>query len=404
MKNKAFFFILLLAISFFACESIDKKKSAFRIAVVTGSPRYAMEALNGANELIKKYGAVRTGGIIEHITYSDDCIKNKDSMVKTIVAVAKDPLIKAIIVNQAMAGTAEAFRKIRSTRPDIVLLVADPQEPLETIQEVADIVVSEDFISRGFTIPWVSKKMGAENIVYISFDRHLQVESIRIREEIMKKTCKDLGMNFYYKEAPDPIDIAGLAGLKDFINEKIPLWLNIYGEKTAFFCTSDAGAEPIIGSLLREHKGIFVEAALPSPVLGYQRALFLDISNTKNQKQLIQKIRLSLENNVALKRFSTWYYSHSASMSVALGEYAKEIIDGTTRKDNLATLENIISEYMPETKIRTSVYINEKTKKRAENHMLVYSDTYVFGQGFIYTTEQAIPPKYHYAKLKNKLK
>lgn len=399
MKKRVFYFLLILIISLFACESIDTKKAGFRIAIVTGGPRYSLEAINGAKELIKKYGAVKDGGIIEHITYSDNFVKEKDNIVKKIVALSKDPLVKAIIVNEAVAGTAEAFNKIRSRRPDILLLAADPQEPLGIIQEASDLVVSEDFISRGFTIPWVAKKMGAENLVYISFDRHLRLENVRVREEIMKKTCNDLGMNFYYKEAPDPLGFVGLAGLKDFINKKVPVWLGAYGEKTAFFCTSDAGAEPIISSLLKEHEGIFVESALPSPVTGYQRALLLDLSKTKSQKHLIQKVRLSIENNVALKRLGTWYYSHSASLSIALGEYAKQVIDGTTKKGNLAALENIMREYMPETKIRTSVYIDEKTKKRAENHMLIYSDTYVFGQGFIYTTEQAIPPKYQYVKI-----
>ncbi|HRY53960.1 MAG TPA: DUF3798 domain-containing protein, partial [Spirochaetia bacterium] len=59
---------------FVGCQKKEAKpaKAAFHIGVVTGTVSQSEDDLRGAEQLIKEYGAVKDGGMIQHITYPDN--------------------------------------------------------------------------------------------------------------------------------------------------------------------------------------------------------------------------------------------------------------------------------------------------------------------------------------------
>ena len=84
-------------------------------------------------------------------------------------------------------------------------------------------------------------------------------------------------MKFVSLEAPDPTTEVGVPGAQSYILEHVPEWADQYGPNTAYFCTNDAHTEPLIKKLL-ECGGYFIEADLPSPMMGYPGALDLDLT------------------------------------------------------------------------------------------------------------------------------
>ena len=154
--------------------------------------------------LIKEYGSVKNGGMIQHMTYPDDFMSQQETFISNVVSMADDPKMKAIIVNQAIPGTAEAFKRVHSKRPDIYCLAGEAHEDPLVIAGAADFVASNDFVSRGYTIIWAAKQMGAKTFVHISFPRHMSYESMGRRRSIMEAACKDLGLKFAFETAPDP--------------------------------------------------------------------------------------------------------------------------------------------------------------------------------------------------------
>ena len=54
--------------------------------------------------------------------------------------------MKAIIVNQAVPGTTEAFRQIKERRPDIICIAGESHEDLPEIGSAADLVTNNDFV------------------------------------------------------------------------------------------------------------------------------------------------------------------------------------------------------------------------------------------------------------------
>jgi len=374
-------------------------KAKFHIGVVTGTVSQSEDDLRGAEQLIKEYGSVKDGGMIQHITYPDDFMSQQETFISSLVAFADDPLMKAIVVNNAIPGTSEAFKRIRAKRPDILLFAGEPHEDPLVIQQAADLAVSNDFVSRGYTIIWAAKQLGAKNFVHISFPRHMSYETLGRRRAIMEQACKDLGMNFYFETAPDPTSDVGVAGAQQFILEKVPQWIQKYGKETAFFCTNDAHTEPLLKQLLT-YGGIFVEADLPSPLMGYPGALGLDLSKEAGDfPAILKKVEQAVIAKGGAGRFGTWAFSYGFTVSAGLGEFAKRVIEGTAKKDSMKDLFDALGKYTPGAKWNGAYYTDMATGVRARNQVLIFMDTYIFGKGFLPTTQVKIPEKYYTIKM-----
>ena len=241
--------------------------------------------------------------------------------------------MKAIIVNQSIPGTTEAFRRVKERRPDILCFAGEPHEDPGVIGSVADLAINVHDIYRGYLIPLAAKKMGATDFVHISFPRHMSYELLSRRRNIMEVACNDIGLKFHFETAPDPVSDVGVAGAQQFILEKVPAWLEKYGKDTAFFCTNDAHTEPLIRQIVA-HGGYFVEADLPSPLMGYPGALGIDLSAEKGDFQaIVKKIEEVVKENGASGRLGTWAFSYGYTNSIGLVELARRVIDGEAQLD-----------------------------------------------------------------------
>jgi hypothetical protein len=367
----------------------------FHIGILTETVSQAEDDLRGAEELIRRYGRVSEGGIIQHITYPDNFMDQQEVFISQVTSLTDDPLMKAIIVNNAIPGTAEAFRRVRERRPDILLIAAESHEDPLVIQQAADLATNADFISRGYTIPWASKELGADTFVHISFPRHMSYESLGLRRQIFEEACKDLGLRFVFVTAPDPTSDVGIAGAQQYILEQTPQWIQTYGKNSVFFCTNDAHTEPLLRQLLR-YGGMFVEADLPSPLMGYPGALGLDLSaEAGNFPAILKKVEEAVTAQGGAGKFGTWAFSFGFAQSAGWGEYAKRILEGKAQLGNMADMWAALGEYTPGAQWNGNYYVDANTGVRARNHLLIYMDTYVLGKGFLPTTAQVVPEKYY---------
>ena len=396
-KSLLFTAFLCVASLIFANGAKDAPKAksgSIHIGVVTGTVSQSEDDLRGAEELIKRYGAVKDGGMIQHITYPDDFMSQQETTISQIVALADDPNMKAIVVNQGVPGTAEAFKRVKEKRSDILCFTGEPHEDPLVIESSADLAINADFISRGYTIIWAAKQMGAKNFVHISFPRHMSYESLGTRRQIMEAACADLGLKFIFETAPDPTSDVGVAGAQQFILEKVPQWIEKYGKETAFFCTNDAHTEPLLKQIAA-YGGMFVEADLPSPLMGYPGAFGIDLSaEAGNFPAILKKVEDVVKSKNGAGRFGTWAYSYGFTASAGLGEFAKRICEGNAKLESSKDLFACLAEFTPGAKWNGANYIDQNTGVRAKNHMLIYMDTYVFGKGYLPTTAQEVPEKY----------
>lgn len=389
-------FALALSVSAFAADA------PFHIGVCTGTVSQSEDDLRGAEKLIELYGDIKGGGMIQHITYPDNFMTEMETTISQIASLADDPKMKAVIVNQGIPGTAPAFKKIREKRPDIFLFIGEAHEDPGTVEPVSDLVINADNIARGYLIVDAAKKMGAKTFVHISFPRHMSYELLSRRRNIMEVACADLGLTWAFETAPDPTSDVGIPGAQQFILEKVPAWLDKYGKDTAFFCTNDAHTEPLL-KRIAELGGYFVEADLPSPLMGYPGALGIELSDVKgNWPEILKKVEAAVIEKGGAKRMGTWAYSYGYTNSVALGELAKNLIEKGVTPDTLKLkvkdVADVYAKFTPGAKWNGSLYTDIATGVKKRNHMLLYQDTYVFGLGYLGMTDVTVPEKYFSVK------
>ena len=384
----AFLFIVLFS-------SISLADAPFHIGVMTGTVSQAEDELRGAERLIEEYGKVSDGGYISHLTFPDNFMTEMETTISQIVSWTDDPKIKAIVVREAIPGTVEGFRRVRELRPDIVLIAGCPQEDPKMVSEVADFSVAVDMISRGYLDVLEAKKMGADTLIHISFPRHMSYELVSRMRDIMKVACKDLGLKFVSIGAPDPTSEVGVAGAQQFILEKVPAWIEEYGKHTAFFATNISHHEPLIRQIAK-YGGIYLKGISASPILGYPGALGVKFeeSDKGNWSNILKKVENAVIKAGGAGRMETWAYSVGYSTTVALVEHAKWVIEGKSELLNKDDIMKAFSKATPGAEWNSSYYIDADDVER-KNFMLVYQDTYVFGEGFLKITDVVVPEKYY---------
>ncbi len=392
MRKASLLLVALMLLGLMAGTALAA--APFHIGVVTGTVSQSEDDLRGAEALIKAYGDVAKGGMIKHITYPDNFMSEMETTISQIVGLADDAKMKVIVVNQAIPGTTEAFRRVKEKRPDILLLAGEPHEDPNVIGSVADLAVNADNVARGYLIISAAKKMGADTFVHISFPRHMSYELLSRRRAIMEAACKDLGLKFVFETAPDPTSDVGVAGAQQFILEKVPAWLNKYGKKTAFFCTNDAHTEPLLKQIAKLG-GYFVEADLPSPLMGYPGALGIDLSKEQgNWPAILKKVEAAVVAAGGKTRMGTWAYSYGYTTTAGLGEYGKRIVEKKAKIGDLKALMASYAKYTPGAAWNGSNYTDVGTGVKKKNYFLVYQDTYVFGKGYLGMTKVTVPEKY----------
>jgi hypothetical protein len=210
----------------------------------------------------------------------------------------------------------------------------------------------------------------------------------------MEEACKDLGIKFVFESVPDPTSDVGVAGAQQFILERVPSWIQQYGKDAAFFATNDAQTEPLIRQIA-DLGGIFVEADLPSPLMGYPGALGIDLENEKGDwPAILKKIEGVLIEKGAAGRMGTWAYSLGFTNSTGLAEFGKMVAEGKAKITDKDKLMEAYGKFSPGAKWNGNYYTDAATNRPMRNYFLIYQDTYIFGKGYLGAANLPIPEKY----------
>lgn len=371
-----------------------KDGEEYHIGLVTGTVSQGEDEFRGAEAAIEKFGSSKEGGIITHDTYPDRFEAELETTITKITAMADDPLMKAIIVNQSVPGTVAAFQQIREKRPDILLINVTPQEDILMTTQASDLVVDVDNISRGYRLVKAAKDMGATKFAHITFPRHMSIETLALRRAIMEEACKDLGLEFISLNAPDPTSDIGVPGAQQYIAENIQSWIDKYGKDTAFYCTNDAHTEPLLRGVAAGG-AIFVEPDLPSPIMGYPGAFSVGLEDIAgNWDKIRERVEEAVVKAGGSGRMGTWAYSLGYTNTIGMVDFVDQVLHGKKELTNTDDIAEVLKSYTEDANWMTSKMIDRASGKTLDNFVLVGQDTYVFGKGYLGMDKVEVPEKY----------
>ena len=341
---------LAMLLSLISTAAVAESSDNWKIAILTGTVSQGEEEFRAAEKAIATYGA-------EHIvtdTYPDNFMSEMETTVSKIVAFASDPDVKAIVMCQAVPGAKAGFDKVREMgRDDILLIAGTPQEDPAVISAASDIVMYADEVAQGDSIMEKCAEWGIEVFIHYSFPRHMAMELILGRHELLQKNAEALGIELVDVTAPDPTAEAGLSASQQFILEDVPQQLAKYeGKKVAFF-TTNCGMQPSLqAACLDQPNAYYPQPCCPSPYHAFPATLGLELAIGGDDEDALRQIAAKLKEHDAVDRFSTWK-SPVAMTVIALGvEYAKGYIDGTiTSRNDGELLASMFDKAIPGAKV-----------------------------------------------------
>ncbi len=330
---------LITVLSLFGCqqEAAEPEAGEWKIGIMTGTVTQNEEEFRMAEQMQERYGEDR----ILISTYPDRFMQEQETTITNMLEMASDPDVKAIVMVQAVPGTVAAVDKVREIRPDMFFVLGAPQEDPDIIAQKGDIILNTDDLGRGPQIAEHAHAMGAEVLVHYSFPRHMSIEFLSQRRELMKARAEELGMQFVDEDAPDPTGDAGTPGTQQFIMEDVPRKIEEYGPQTAVFGTNCAMMEPLIRQAV-EYGGIFPVQCCPSPYHAMPAALGIEVPEDKkgDLDWILEEINTKVVDAGAAGRVATWPVPVNMMFIEAGVEYAIDWIEGdiTERVDQDALI------------------------------------------------------------------
>ena len=349
-------------------EATTASPGQFKIGLMTGTVSQNEEEFRAGQQIAKMFP-----GRVTHVTYPDNFMQEQETVIAQLTGLAADPDVKVVIAGQAIPGSVAAARKIREQRPDILIGFIEPHEDPAVVNEACDLAVQPDQLERGRTIIAEAKAMGATKLVHYSFPRHMSMELLARRRDIMKQAAAANGMEFIFVTAPDPMAEGGLPATQQFVLEDVPREVKAHGAQTAFFSTNCGMQEPMIKGVLTAG-GYVPEQCCPSPSHGYPAALGISIPPDKagdiaylhaENKRVIAQHKMS-------GHFGTWVAPESMVAMRAAARLLADAVEGKVDPKDPAMVQKYMEE---EAGAKVGV---RKYDEKAGNQYLVVLDHVVY--------------------------
>jgi len=345
-----------------------EREIAFKIGVMTGTVSQGEDEFRAGQMIAAKYGDK-----VKHVTYPDNFMQEQETVISQMVGLASDPEVKVIVVGQAIPGTVPAVRKIREERPDIVIGMIEPHDDPDLVNQTADIAVQPDQIARGRAIIQVAKRMGVTDIVHYSFPRHMSMELLAQRRDVMKMAAVENGIRFHFVTAPDPMGEGGLNATQQFVLEDVPRELKRYGPKTAFFSTNCGMMDPMIRAVLT-NGGYIPEQCCPSPTHGYPTALGIAIPPDKagDMEYISAENRRVIAEHKMTGHFATWPVPEVMLSIRAVTDLLVDSVEGKANYKDPAAVKR----YMERLAAGNAITLAKYDETKGNSYLFLVSDIY----------------------------
>ncbi len=343
-KIVAILLILVLIFTFAACKNGTAGKpekvveSEKKVAILVAPESQYPEDYRAAQELAAEYPEKV---IVKE--YSDSRIlrAGDPEIMQFSKELASDPQIGAIIYSRATQFTTNAIHSAESVNPNIVTICVEPEESIEIISSIANLVFCADWTKVAADAVASAKEQGAEYFVLFSINRHITNNPMySALNTAFKNACETNGIKYVYDNSVDPIYSSGIKGAQLYIKESIARLFNnekINGNNIALFST-DSSVQSTLVEIAKDRGFIYTCPSFPTAYNGigeaFEIAMPEKISDVKTYIEAAKAVEIPA-GEVA-PRYSMYNFPLATTLIKSAVHCAFDILNGTTTAENLA--------------------------------------------------------------------
>lgn len=313
---------------------LPEKKVAIMVAPEAQYPEDYRAAKELAAEypekvVVKEYSDSRIlpGGDPEIMTFSKE--------------LAADPEIGAIIYARATEFTPNAISDAKEVNPDIVTVCIEPEDSINRVSELANLVLCIDWAKAAEDIVANAKEQGAKYFVVFSINRHITNNVLLKKANTAFKTaCEAQGITYVYENSVDPTYSGGIPASQNYIREAVArLYLNdnIKGTDVALFST-DSAVQSTLVEVANERGLIYVCPSFPTAYNGLGEVYEIAVpEKTADIKSYIKNAKEAVNADTEGKaRLSLYKFPMASVLLRGALHAAFDILNGTITAENIA--------------------------------------------------------------------
>ena len=393
--------LLLLAVILLGGPAPARAAEGGASRIVVFAPLTAHFSPDSAyREMFKNDLESRWGGRVELRAFPDEFQKQQNQMEvrRTLEALADEPDLAAVIIGEAPVGCLDGLARLRTSRPDLYVFVLDPYESLEAIGKTASLTISLNQQARGVLYPTMAGRMGAENLVYLSFPRHQDIPFLSRQHRVLSAVAEDQGLALTSDfNGPDPLT-ASRADLEKYLTQTVANHLVLSGPGTVFMTTSSAYSE-LLAPIIAQKGGALLEPIQPSPLLGLPEALDLNAESLDLfgfWRRLLTALDEKFMETPPAGQFTTWAYPYPHTAMLAVVELATLAIDEQTDIYDLRNVSAALEKHSQGVKWQVTFHLDYVSDNVIPQVILLLQDTYWLGHGYQGFTRLNIPSRYYH--------
>lgn len=254
---------------------------------------------------------------------------------------ASDPEIGAIIYARATQFTSNAISAAKAKNPEIVTLCVEPEESVEKISSLANLVFCVDWTKAANDIVATAKAQGAKSFVVFSINRHITDNPLLSgANAAFKAACEAEGLAYVYENSLDPIYSSGIKGSRQYIKEAVARLINnktVEDTNVALFST-DSSVQPALIEAANSRGMIYVCPSFPTAYNGlgevYEAAMPEKISDAA---AYIEGIKTAVAADTEGKgKLSSYKFPLASTLLKSALHCAFDILNGTITAENMA--------------------------------------------------------------------
>lgn len=246
--------------------------------------------------------------------------------------------IGAIIYARATQFTSNAVNAAKTKNPSIVTVCIEPEESVEKISSLSDLVFCIDWAKAANDIVATAKKQGAKSFVVFSINRHITDNPlISGANGAIKAACDAEGIKYIYENSVDPIYSSGIKGSRQYIKEAVARLINnktIENTGVALFSTDSAVQQTLV-EVANERGMIYVCPSFPTAYNGISEVYSAE--NAADFAAYVEAIKAAAKADAEGKaKLSIYNFPMATTLLKSALHCAFDILNGTTTAENMA--------------------------------------------------------------------